>query len=375
MAADGGVWPCCDRCPRWRPTAPVEWRGRWRRVSGYEPVRTTRRPSSCTSTIWRPPWSWRRCTASTACSTWPPTVRSTDRRLRSLAGAPPRFRLPGRLADTWADLRWRFQRGPIPPGLRPYTRWPWLVANDRLKAAGWRPTVTNEQAYVEGTEARWWTMLTPKRKQEISLGVDGPAGGGDRRWSVSVCDLAQPSLRASRRQRSRGVGAGAELHQDLQLHSSRTMPRSDVVAGLRGGDHLGELHDGGDGTPSSVMMSSPGRSQAAAAGLPGTTSTTRTPCGAGPSAGTPGLPAIPNHACSRALAFTSSAGWVSTRMGAPTARLHSPTTRTRVVDHRSALGEQVGRTQTGQGQPVVGGHEHGARRPFAEHRDPAAFGP
>jgi hypothetical protein len=29
--------------------------------------------------------------------------------------------------------------------------------------------VTNEQAYVEGTEARWWTMITPKRRQELSL--------------------------------------------------------------------------------------------------------------------------------------------------------------------------------------------------------------
>ena len=68
------------------------------------------------------------------------------------------------------NLRWRFQRGPIPPGLRSYTRWPWLVANDRLKAEGWLPTVTNEQAYVEGTEAKWWTMVSPKRRQEVALG-------------------------------------------------------------------------------------------------------------------------------------------------------------------------------------------------------------
>ena len=44
-----------------------------------------------------------------------------------------------------------------------------MVANDRLKAHGWVPTVTNEQAYVEGTEARWWTMITPKRRQELTL--------------------------------------------------------------------------------------------------------------------------------------------------------------------------------------------------------------
>jgi hypothetical protein len=74
------------------------------------------------------------------------------------------------VAEVVFAVRWRFQRGPIPPGLRSYTREPWLVANDRLKAQGWRPTVTNEQAYVEGTEARWWTMITPKRRQELTLG-------------------------------------------------------------------------------------------------------------------------------------------------------------------------------------------------------------
>ena len=91
-------------------------------------------------------------------------------RVRALAGAVPRVRLPDQLNEFVTNVRWRFQRGPIPPGLRSYTRWPWLVANDRLKEAGWTPTVTNEQAYVEGTEATWWTMVSPKRRQEIALG-------------------------------------------------------------------------------------------------------------------------------------------------------------------------------------------------------------
>lgn len=91
-------------------------------------------------------------------------------RVRALAGAVPRLKLPDRVNEVVTNLRWRFQRGPIPPGLRSYTRWPWLVANDRLKAHGWRPTVTNEQAYVEGTEAKWWTLVSPKRRQEIALG-------------------------------------------------------------------------------------------------------------------------------------------------------------------------------------------------------------
>jgi nucleoside-diphosphate-sugar epimerase len=94
-------------------------------------------------------------------------------RVRALAGAVPRLKLPERVTEVIGNLRWRFQRGPIPPGLRSYTRWPWLVANDRLKAEGWTPTVTNEQAYVEGTEDKWWTMVSPKRRQEIALGTLG----------------------------------------------------------------------------------------------------------------------------------------------------------------------------------------------------------
>lgn len=91
-------------------------------------------------------------------------------RVRALSGQRLRLPLPDRAADVVGAVRWRFQRGPIPPGLRSYTRAPWTIANDKLRAEGWSPTVTNEQAYVEGTEAKWWTMVTPKRRQEIALG-------------------------------------------------------------------------------------------------------------------------------------------------------------------------------------------------------------
>jgi nucleoside-diphosphate-sugar epimerase len=89
-------------------------------------------------------------------------------RVRALAGVAPRLRMPEQVNEVIGNLRWRFQRGPIPPGLRSYTRWPWLLANDKLRAEGWQPTVTNEQTYVEGTEAKWFTMITPKRRQELS---------------------------------------------------------------------------------------------------------------------------------------------------------------------------------------------------------------
>jgi nucleoside-diphosphate-sugar epimerase len=92
-------------------------------------------------------------------------------RVRALSGEHPRIPLPERVSEVLGSLRWRFQRGPIPPGLRSYTHESWVVSSGRLVAEGWRPTVTNEQAYVEGTEARWWTMVSPKRRQELALGV------------------------------------------------------------------------------------------------------------------------------------------------------------------------------------------------------------
>jgi nucleoside-diphosphate-sugar epimerase len=98
--------------------------------------------------------------------------------VRDLAGHRATVRPPAWFLDWVARVRWRLQRGPIPPGLLPYLSYPWLVANDRLRAAGWAPTVTNEQAYVAGTEARWWQVLTPQRRQELTLGGTAVLGAG-----------------------------------------------------------------------------------------------------------------------------------------------------------------------------------------------------
>ncbi|MEX2625583.1 MAG: NAD-dependent epimerase/dehydratase family protein [Ilumatobacteraceae bacterium] len=120
-------------------------------------------------------------------------------RVRALAGEAPRLPLPERAREVIAALRWRFQRGPIPPGLVPYTRESWVIANDKLRAEGWCPTISNDQAYVEGTEARWWTMITPKRRQELSLGGLAAAivGGGAGVLSLGLW------LRRRRRRRRR----------------------------------------------------------------------------------------------------------------------------------------------------------------------------
>jgi len=115
-------------------------------------------------------------------------------RVRALSGERPRLPLPDRVREVVSGLRWRFTRGPIPPGLLPYTLEPWVISNGRLRAAGWVPTVTNEQTYVESTEAPWWTMVSPKRRQELALG-----GGVSLLVAVALIGVAVVRRRFNRR--------------------------------------------------------------------------------------------------------------------------------------------------------------------------------
>lgn len=98
--------------------------------------------------------------------------------VRSLTGAGPRVRLPERLAERFTSWRFRSGLGPTPPELVPYTLNPWVVASDRLRAEGWVPATTNEEACVEAHEAGPLDRLSPQRRQEIALGVAGLGAAG-----------------------------------------------------------------------------------------------------------------------------------------------------------------------------------------------------
>ena len=91
--------------------------------------------------------------------------------VRALAGGAPRVRLPERLAIRLAGMRWRWGLAPTPPALLPFTVHPWVVANDRLRADGWEPASSNEEAYVGAHRAGPWATLSPRRRQEIALGA------------------------------------------------------------------------------------------------------------------------------------------------------------------------------------------------------------
>ena len=73
----------------------------------------------------------------------------------------PRVRLPEALAVRVASWRWRLGLAPVHPGVLPYARHPWVVANDRLVALGWSPSSSNEEAYVVGHEASALESISP----------------------------------------------------------------------------------------------------------------------------------------------------------------------------------------------------------------------
>lgn len=90
--------------------------------------------------------------------------------LRALAEVP-RLRLPDRVARVVSRARWWSGSSSAHPGLLPYTNHPWVVANDRLRAAGWTPRWTTEEAYVAGHPAAPWSSISPQRRQELALGA------------------------------------------------------------------------------------------------------------------------------------------------------------------------------------------------------------
>ncbi len=94
---------------------------------------------------------------------------------KALAAGMPKLRTPARLANRLARFRWRFRLAPTPPGIVPYRWQPWVVANDKLRAAGWAPQRANDDAFVSGHEAGPLATLSPRRRQELALGVAGGA--------------------------------------------------------------------------------------------------------------------------------------------------------------------------------------------------------
>ena len=155
------------RPPRRRgrdPAAALAARGRRRGLDHALPHRvgrhqvraatTTRRCSSSTSTTSRRRSSTCRRGRLTARSTSLPTGGSPATPFAPSWPAGRRVHLPAAAATGSPSSAGGCGSARCLPGSCPTPQYPWVVANDRLRAAGWEPRWSNEEAFVAGTRAR-----------------------------------------------------------------------------------------------------------------------------------------------------------------------------------------------------------------------------
>lgn len=97
---------------------------------------------------------------------------------RALAGGVARVALPDRLAAAVSDWSWQFWRKGIPAEARAYTTHPWVIAPDRIKAAGWTARYSSEEALVATDNRMHWDDLPPGRRQNYNLVITLAAVAG-----------------------------------------------------------------------------------------------------------------------------------------------------------------------------------------------------
>ncbi len=91
--------------------------------------------------------------------------------LRELEGPKPRLRAPLWMVRGLATVRSRAGLAPFPPGVVPYTSHPWVIASDRLRALGWEPGFSNEEAWVVSHDPGPLDRVPARRRQELALVV------------------------------------------------------------------------------------------------------------------------------------------------------------------------------------------------------------
>ncbi len=96
---------------------------------------------------------------------------------RELVG-PPLLPLPAQVRRVARRLHDALFRPAVPPGVVPYTSASWVVAADRLRQHGWTARHTSEEVFVGADRARGWRALSPRARQELSLGVIGALVAG-----------------------------------------------------------------------------------------------------------------------------------------------------------------------------------------------------
>jgi nucleoside-diphosphate-sugar epimerase len=96
----------------------------------------------------------------------------------SLSGKK-RVELPEAVAFSLAERLWKVGLTEAPPGELQYVMHPWVIDNAKLKAAGWTPAHTNEEALADSLEAhRPWVALgrARVRKDDLAKGAAATLG-------------------------------------------------------------------------------------------------------------------------------------------------------------------------------------------------------
>lgn len=81
-----------------------------------------------------------------------------------------RLQLPGPVGARLSTLAWHAGVTGAAPAYAPYREHAWVIANDRLKALGWRAGSTSEEAVVASSVGSVWGRLSAKRRQAVVLG-------------------------------------------------------------------------------------------------------------------------------------------------------------------------------------------------------------
>jgi nucleoside-diphosphate-sugar epimerase len=127
----------------------------------------------------------------------------THEEARAIVGGVARLRLPGRVAGTVSSVGWKLLRTGTPSQARPYSVHPWVVANDRLRATGWAPERSNEEALVSSDNRSHWSDVPPSRRQEVALIAAGggvlAVVGGALAGAIAVVSRARRHRAARRR--------------------------------------------------------------------------------------------------------------------------------------------------------------------------------
>jgi nucleoside-diphosphate-sugar epimerase len=82
------------------------------------------------------------------------------------------------LATVGARLLRRVRGNQRPKGAEPWSRHPWVIANDRLKATGWVPLSTSAEVIVASRRPSKWSTLFARKRQEATIAAVGTVSLG-----------------------------------------------------------------------------------------------------------------------------------------------------------------------------------------------------